>query len=203
MDLVLQSGALPHELGTARHPTPGKTRRLLGQPDRREEARPEQSGEGAGVELVRLGPGGPDALGDRRVGDDHPGDVGLDQPGDGEGVAGRFQPDLIGRLERVGERHQRGPSGRDPWMSTDISVFEDRHLAEITMDVETYRAHPISSRHRGRQAGERQLRMRARSTTGPVAGAANYNSGLEAHSDGSRPAQPAFSREPRTRWPRT
>ena len=29
--------------------------------------------------------------------------------------------------------------------------------------------------------GERQLRIRALGTTGPVAGAASYNSGLEAH----------------------
>ncbi|HYA45195.1 MAG TPA: hypothetical protein VED59_06290, partial [Acidimicrobiales bacterium] len=43
--------------------------------------------------------------------------------------------------------------------------------------------------------GERQLRIRARSTTGPVAGAASYNSGLGAHSDLPRPALPAFSLE--------
>src|SRR6266498_4429635 len=43
--------------------------------------------------------------------------------------------------------------------------------------------------------GERQLRMRARGTTGSVAGAANYNSGLTAHSVST--ACPSwFSRSP-------
>jgi hypothetical protein len=46
-------------------------------------------------------------------------------------------------------------------------------------------------------AGERQLRMRARSTTGSVAGAASYNVGLAAHS--SAPEITAVS--PRRRGP--
>jgi len=37
----------------------------------------------------------------------------------------------------------------------------------------------------------------------PVAGVANYNDGLEAHSGGARPALPTFSREPRARRART
>jgi hypothetical protein len=47
------------------------------------------------------------------------------------------------------------------------------------MDVQTHRPHPFSSLSSsfGRQAGERQLRIGARSTTGPVAGAANYTTG--------------------------
>src|SRR6266540_1440098 len=53
---------------------------------------------------------------------------------------------------------------------------------------------PLSSASGG-QAGERQLRMRARGTTGSVAGAANYNSGLTAHSVST--ACPSwFSRSP-------
>lgn len=62
MDLVLQPGAFTHQLGTTRRPAPRKTRRLLGQPHLWEKARPEKLGEGAGVELVGLGSGIPDAL---------------------------------------------------------------------------------------------------------------------------------------------
>jgi hypothetical protein len=39
MDLVLQPGALTHQLGSPAHPSAGKARRLLGQPHLWEESR--------------------------------------------------------------------------------------------------------------------------------------------------------------------
>jgi len=99
MDLVLHSGAFTHQLGTTAHPSPRKTRRLLGQPHLWEKARPEKLGEGAGVELVGLGSGIPDAPCDRGVGDNDSCDVWLDQSRDGERVADRLEADLIVRVE--------------------------------------------------------------------------------------------------------
>jgi hypothetical protein len=61
---------------------------------------------------------------------------------------GCLEPDLIGRPERRSERHQRCSACRHPWMSADLSVFEHGHLAEVAMDIKTYRTHPCSSRHR-------------------------------------------------------
>src|SRR4051795_10663189 len=48
----------------------------------------------------------------------------------------------------------------------------------------------------GDRRAERQLRIRAHSAPGQVAGAASYTSGLSAHKK-HRPARPAFSQSPR------
>src|SRR6266542_3115434 len=82
-------------------------------------------------------------------------------------------------------------------------ALDHGHLAEVLVDVESDEPHCLllsSPRWVEARRGERQLRMRARGTTGSVAGAANYNSGLTAHSVST--ACPSwFSRSPSSRCP--
>lgn len=77
----------------------------------------------------------------------------FDQARNGEGIAGCLEAYLISRPQRGSER---GPPGRDPRMSRDLPVLEDRHLTKIAMNVKTYRTQILSSRHvaGGRRAND-------------------------------------------------
>jgi len=145
-DDLVQAGALlaqEPQLAEARRHRLSLVRGQLdavGQPHLREEAGAKELGQGPGIELVGLGPCRSDRLGDRGVGHDDPRHVGLDDPGDGKGVAGCLEPDLIGRPQRRSERDQRCSARRHSRMSADLSV--------VAMDIKTDRTHPCSSRHR-------------------------------------------------------
>jgi hypothetical protein len=70
---------------------------------------------------------------------------GSTQPGDGQRVAGRLQPDLVGRPERTGDGLKRCSAGGDPRMPSHRPASEDRHFADVAVDVGTNRTHAISS----------------------------------------------------------
>ena len=78
----------------------------VGDPDRVEHAGRQQAGQGAGIEAVGLDPG----MGDRPhvlgVGDDHPGDVRFEDPGDLHRRAGRLHHHLVYRAKALGEELQ-------------------------------------------------------------------------------------------------
>jgi len=82
MNLVLGPGALAHQGRAACHSPPQRLSDGVGDPDRIEHPRVQQTSQGAGIETIGLDPG----MGDRPhvlgVGDDYAGDVGLENPGD-------------------------------------------------------------------------------------------------------------------------
>jgi hypothetical protein len=73
----------------------------------------------------------------------------------------------------------------------------EHDLADMRLDDPRDRervARRLLSLGLGDEAGERHVRIRARGTSGQVAGAARYTNGLAAHKS-DRPARPAFSLE--------
>lgn len=105
MDLVLCA---------SNHPPPQRLGGGAGDPDRVEHAGRQQAGQGACIEAVRLDAGmgdRPDVLG---VGDDHPGDVGLEDPGDLHRRPSRLHDHLVVRAEALSEEVELDAIGLDP-----------------------------------------------------------------------------------------
>src|SRR3990170_8540608 len=100
----------------------------------------------------------------------------LEQPCDRVGVAGRLERHLIARGEAVREQPQRLWRHRDLACLADLSVLPDRDLRELTVDIESdapsHHASSQSSWTRESRRAQRHLRIRARSASGQVAGAA-------------------------------
>ena len=103
-----------------------------------------------------LAPASRAALTSRRVGEHHPGDVRLDDPGDGQGVAGRLQDDLVLGPQAAGELLERLGRGGHPPGRAQPALLDDRDLAEVAVDVQTDASASSSSSTaaaRRRQAG--------------------------------------------------
>ena len=183
-DLVLRPAALAHQLGPASHPAPQRPRSLVGAPHLGHIARRQQLGEPAGVEPVGLCLGLGDLPQLLRVHDHDPRHVRTEDPGDRLGAAGGLQPHLVVSTEALGEQLELAPAGPHPAGRAHPALLQDRHLAELAVDVQPDVSHgdlllPIDDA--GDQVGKRHRRIRALSTSGPVAGAATEKHGLAAH----------------------
>lgn len=160
----------------AGHPPAQRLGGRVGDPDRVEHARVQQAGERTGVEAVRLDPG----MGDRPhllgVGDDHPGDVGFEDPGDLHRRSGRLHHQPVIVADAFGEELQLRPAGLDPPGGPRLASFADRHLAEALVDVESDCAHGAASSRSTvgrRESGQTTTTDSRRGATGPAAGATN------------------------------
>ena len=102
----------------------------------------------------------------------------LQQPRDRMGVASRLQGHLVAGTEAVGEVPQRFWGGLDPARLPDDTVLPDGDLGELAVhvqpDASAHPAPPFLELAEGAQVGKRHLRIRARSASGRVAGAAMY-----------------------------
>jgi hypothetical protein len=142
----------------------------VGHPDRRDEVGGEQLGQRPGVDLVGLDLGVGDGFGPQGIGDHDRPRVDAKQVGDGPGVGGGLEHDLVVRAEGAGEVPQRLRLGRDAQLAL-LLPLEDGDLGEAAVDVEADGAHAGPSFSTPQRA-TRQLRIRARGATGQVARAA-------------------------------
>jgi hypothetical protein len=178
LHLVLQPGPLPHDVGAADDLAAQREGGLIGQPHRRQEPGRQQLRQYCRVDLVSLDLG----LGDRpsllRVGDHHPAHMLFQQPRDRIGVPGRLQSHLITQAQALGELPQPFRRGLDPARLPHHTLLPDGHLGELAVhvqpDASAHPAPPFLELAEGAQAGKRHLRIRARSASGRVAGAAMY-----------------------------
>ncbi len=197
VDLVLRPRASPDELRAAREPAAHRADALVGRPHPIELARPQQPGQRARVETIGLRPGLADA-GVARRDDDHARDMRLEDPRDLPRIARHLQRDPVTRVEALPEQLERlRPAPRSGPLSA-------AGLPRRSPPRRNRGAHPAlllsprpprRCRLAGEPVGKRHRRIRARSATGQVAGAATEKPGLEAHRP-NRPAQPAFSQRP-------
>jgi hypothetical protein len=139
VDLVFRARARPHELRPAReaaahHPDP-----FVRRPHAVELARPQQLGERAGVEPAGLGAHLADT-GVARRHDNHARNVRLDDPRDLPRIAGHLKRDPVTRIEALREELERLRARRDPPARTQPAVGDDRHLAEVAVDIQRYRS---------------------------------------------------------------
>lgn len=104
--LVLDAGALTHQLRAPRREAPQDAGALVADPDARDQIDGQQLGECARVEAVVFDLGVADRANLHRVGDDDLGDVRLEDPRDRQRVASRFQHDAIGGHQAAGEQLQ-------------------------------------------------------------------------------------------------
>ena len=174
MQLVLCPGALAHQRGAASEPAPQRPGCLIGGDDLGQKSGRQQLAERPGVDLVGLYLG----LGDRPhlagVGDHHPADVGLEHSRYLKRRPRRLERHLVVRRQALGEQLKLGGAGLDAPGRAQLAAVLDRHLAEVAVDVQGDRSH-IASFGDGvkeTQRAKRHRRIRARSTTGQVAGAA-------------------------------
>jgi len=99
---------------------------------------------------------------------------------DSRSVAGRLQHDLVCGLQAEGKARQRIVFEHDSPAGADLAVFKIRDLAEGARDIQSNDSHRqllawwVEHLSRGAAWATRQLRIRARSATGRVAGAASY-----------------------------
>jgi hypothetical protein len=113
MDLVLGAGTLANKRSAPRDPAAQTRAHRVGNPHRLEHPSREQLRERTRIETVGLHPcvrDRPHLLG---VGDHHPRDMRLDDPGDLHRRAGRLHHYLVGRAETLREQLQRVAAGRD------------------------------------------------------------------------------------------
>jgi len=178
LHLVLQPGPLPHDVRAAGDPATQREGGIVGQPHRGQVVGRQQPRQHRCIDLVGLDLGLGDRPGLLRVGDHHPTHLALQQPRDRIGVAGRLQGHLVGDAEAVSEAPQRLRRQLDPSGLPDHAVLPDGDLGELAVhvqpDASSHPAPPFLELAEGAQAGKRHLRIRARSASGRVAGAAMY-----------------------------
>jgi hypothetical protein len=112
------------------------------------------------------------------VGDNDPTNIGLECPGDGCGVTGRLQHNLVLRGESATKGRQVIHRQAYPPFGATHAIFKQNNLRERAVYVQSYDFHisaPLGLYlNLGSLWAARQLRIRARSATGRVARAAIY-----------------------------
>jgi hypothetical protein len=182
-DLVLRAAALAHQLRPPRDQAPQRPGRLVRAPDLGQVARRQQLRQPARVEPVGLRLRLRDLAQLLRVHDHDPRHVRLEDARDRHRAARRLERDLVIRAEALRKQLELRPPGPDPPRRAHPALLGDRHLAKLAMHVQADISHGLllSIDDTGDQLGKRQRRIRARGTSGPVAGAATEKHGLTAH----------------------
>ena len=181
VNLVLDTRPGDDELVATGKPATHHARALIGHPDRIQRPGRQQLGQRERVEKISLrtrltDPG----IAGRH--DDHPGHVRLEDPRDLPRVTGHLERHLVIGCEALGEQLQVLRRARDTPPLAATAAIEDRDLAEVAMHIQADRSHhyPLSSLDRsGEPVGKRHRRIRARSATGQVAGAATEKPGSQ------------------------
>ena len=178
---VAGRGAVPHQAGAERHEPTQAPGRLVGYPDLRQVVGGQELGEGGSVDVVGLALGVRDGPRPQRVGHDDPARMSAEELGERPGVRGRLQGHDVLRSqggrelpECVTHRDTGQPASR-------ALLLHHRDVGEVPSHVEPHVAHrgpPSSVSDSDTRWATRHLRIRARSTTGQVAGAATYTLGL-------------------------
>jgi hypothetical protein len=137
LNLILQSRALPDQLGAPGDLAAQRLGVLVGDPHRRQIVRGQKFGQHGGVDLVGLDLRLSDRPGLHRIGHDHPRHVRFDHADDRMRVARRLDRDLILRTQPFGEDPQRLVTQRDLPRLADQTVFPDRDLRELAVDIQT------------------------------------------------------------------
>jgi len=121
---------------------PHRADALVGHPDRVELPCPEQLRERARVEAVSLRPRLADA-GVRRRDHDHARDARFDDARDLPGVAGHLERDVVMHVEALREQLERLGLRLDPAARAQLTLFDDRHLAEVTVNIQRHCSHLV------------------------------------------------------------
>ena len=137
LHLVLQAGALTHDVRAPSDLTPQRVRRLISNPHARQIVGGQQLREDRRVDLVGLDLRLSDRPGLHRVRDHHPGDPRRDRAHQCVRVARRLDRDLILAAETVDEHRQRLAGDRDLPSMANLPVLPHRDLREIAMHVES------------------------------------------------------------------
>ena len=177
VDLVLQSGALAHEMISAHDQPSQLAGSVVSNPRLRQKICGEKLRQDPGIDFVSLHFRFCDGPRLSRVRHDHLGNKRSQQCCDCVPVRCRFQCDLVSRIERCGPRSKifgltpiRPSPRHNP--SSMIAICANERCTSMSI-VLTYWS--SDSRWNLRSAGrKRQKRIRARSAIGPVAGAAKY-----------------------------
>ena len=135
LHLVLEPGAMPHDLIAARHQTSATFRLGIGRPDLRQVSRRMKARQHAGIDLVGLHMSMGDRLHLQRVGDDHPRDKPRQHPRDRHGIAGGFDHHLVGALQALAETLEAGARHVHASGLSELAALPDHHLAEGPVDV--------------------------------------------------------------------
>jgi hypothetical protein len=142
MNFVLDPRARSDQLGSSSEAPAHRSHALLRRPDPVELARPQQLGQRSRVEAVGLRARLPDpGIGGRDH--DHPRDMRLEDPRDRPRSTGHLQRHPVARVQALREQLQLIGSGLDPARRPQPSVLDDRHLAEVAMNIQRYRSHSI------------------------------------------------------------
>jgi len=136
LHLVLQPGALAHDMRPPGDLPAQRVRRFISDPHTRQIVGGQKLREDPGVDLVGLDLRLRDRPGLHRVGHHHTSHSRLDHPHDRVRVARRLDRDLILRAEAVGEHSEPLAGDRDLPGMADPTVFPHRDLREITMHVQ-------------------------------------------------------------------
>ena len=147
VDLVLDARARPDQLSPARQSPAHRPDTLVRRPDAVELARPQQLGQRSRVQAVGLRARLTDA-GVARRDDDHSRNMRLEDRGDRPRVAGHLQRHPVARVQALDEQLQRLGPRLDPARRPQLALGEDRHLAEVAMDIQRYRSHSTPPRRR-------------------------------------------------------
>ena len=193
VDLVLGAAARPHQLSAPRQAPAHHPRLPVRHPDRVQRPGRQQPRQRPGIQAVGLRPGLAD-----------PGVEGLTTStcatcGSRIRAISHAFPVTSSATRSSGPR-LRGEQldllglGLDPTSRANLTILDDRDLTEIQMHIQPDRSHhnllTLSSNRTGDAVGKRHRRIRARSATGQVAGAANEKPGLKQHPSSNEPACP-------------
>src|ERR1700758_3810349 len=169
---VLQPRALPHDLVAARHLAAERLCRLVGDPDLRQKAAGIELGQYPGIDLIGLDLGmrnKPDLL---RIGDNYPTDVRSDYRGNRSRIAGGFDDDNVALGQLLGKFLQRLATHDDTPQTAELAVFPGHRLGKGAVNIQSNDPHfpySVLDRSNGSSRATRDLLIRARSASGPVA----------------------------------
>jgi len=177
VNLVLETGAMPHDLVASGHQSALTFGGNIRRPDLWQVACCVQARQRPRVDLVSLHVSMGDRLDLKRIGDDYPRDERRQDPRDCHGITCRFDHYLVRGLEALAEALQARPCHVNSAAMPQLARLPEHHLPEGPVDIDTdHSSHerllPESVTGSGRAT--RHLRIRALGATGRVAEAASY-----------------------------
>jgi Transposase, Mutator family len=140
MHLVLEPRAMPYDLITSRHQPSFAFGPRVRRPDLRQVAGRLQTGERAGIDLVRLYVSLCDRLHLQRIGDNHPRHERRQHSRHPHAVGGRLDHNLITGQQALAKSLQRGPRHIYAARTSEPAVFPKHHFPESSVDIDANHA---------------------------------------------------------------
>jgi hypothetical protein len=141
MNLVLQTGALAHDLCTASDLSPECLRAFIRNPHFRQKIAGVELRKYGGIDFVRLHMRFGDQPDLQRVRDDHALYVRLQDCNDSSRIAGCLEHDVIIGTELAGEADERSLIQRNTTSRSNSSILEIGNLGHGARDIKTYHSH--------------------------------------------------------------